>query len=109
VRRIALAAAGSLRRDGSAARVRCVLRQRRRVSDQSGLSAQRRLANLSGALVAAGRGLAAAEPVLLVDDLITTGASLTEAARAVRAAGGIVLGAAVVAAPSAVQGGRTRR
>jgi predicted amidophosphoribosyltransferase len=109
VRRIALAAAGSLRRDGTAARVRCVLRQRRRVSDQSGLSAQRRLANLSGALVAVGRGPAPAGPVLLVDDLITTGASLAEAARAVRAAGGIVVGAAVVAAPSSAPRGRTRR
>lgn len=36
--------------------------------------------------------------VLLVDDVVTTGSTLLEAARAVREAGGTVLGAAVVAA-----------
>lgn len=97
VRRIALAAAASLRRAGVAVRVRSVLRQRRRVADQAGLTAGQRLANLRGALAVDPGGLAAAEPVLLVDDLVTTGASLTEAARAVRQAGVRPLGAAVVA------------
>ncbi len=97
VRRVALAAAAALRGDGRPARVRAVLRQRRRVTDQSGLTAAQRLANLSGALAAPPGALTAAGPVLLVDDLVTTGASLTEAARAVRAAGGRLLGAAVVA------------
>ncbi|MEO3749026.1 ComF family protein [Streptomyces sp. B6B3] len=97
VRRVALAAAGALRAEGRPARVRAVLRQRRRVTDQSGLTAAQRLANLSGALAAPPGALAGAGPVLLVDDLVTTGASLTEAARAVRAAGGRLFGAAVVA------------
>ncbi|MFF4492369.1 ComF family protein [Streptomyces sp. NPDC001544] len=86
VRRIALAAAGELRRVGTPARVVAVLRQRRAVADQSGLDSRRRLENLAGALeVRAGgaRLLGGGRPVL-VDDLITTGASLTEAARAVR-------------------------
>ncbi|MFI5685608.1 ComF family protein [Streptomyces sp. NPDC051636] len=86
VRRIALAAAGELRRGGTSARVAAVLRQRRAVADQSGLDSRRRRANLAGALeVTAGgaRLLAGGRPVL-VDDLITTGASLTEAARALR-------------------------
>lgn len=88
-RRIALAAAGELRRTGTPARVLAVLRQRRAVADQAGLNSRQRLDNLAGALeVAAGgaRLLASGGRVVLVDDLMTTGASMTEAARAVRAA-----------------------
>lgn len=100
-RRIALAAAAVLRGGGRPARVPTVLRQLRRVTDQSGLGARQRRANVSGALgvVPGGDRLLAAGPVVLVDDLMTTGASLAEAARAVTAAGGRVAGAAVVAAP----------
>ncbi|GAA2514162.1 ComF family protein [Streptomyces gobitricini] len=106
-RRIALAAAAELRRRGTAARVLPVLRQRRAVADQAGLGARERLANLADALEAApggGRLLGGGRPVL-VDDLMTTGASLVEAARALRAGsepriGGLVqVSAAVVAAP----------
>ncbi|MGX1475148.1 UNVERIFIED_CONTAM: putative amidophosphoribosyltransferase [Streptomyces canus] len=87
-RRIALAAAGELRRAGTPARVVAVLRQRRRVADQSGLNSRQRLENLAGALtvVPGGGRLLAEGLVVLVDDLMTTGASLTEAARAVREA-----------------------
>ncbi|MPY45180.1 ComF family protein, partial [Streptomyces phyllanthi] len=86
-RRIALAAAGELRRMGTPARVLGVLRQRRTVADQSGLTSRQRLDNLAGALEVAGAGgrLLTGGRVVLVDDLMTTGASLTEAARAVRA------------------------
>ncbi|WAP56410.1 ComF family protein [Streptomyces sp. S465] len=100
-RRIALAAAGVLRDGGRPARVPAVLRQRRRVTDQSGLDARQRRANVTGALGAVpGSGrLLVQGPVVLVDDLMTTGASLAEAARAVTVAGGLVIGAAVVAAP----------
>ncbi len=100
-RRIALRAARELRRAGWVVRTVPVLRQRRAVADQVGLPAAERLANLSGALGAvrgAGRLLGTAA-VVVVDDLMTTGASLAEAARAVTAAGGRVRGAAVVAAP----------
>ncbi|MBX9366087.1 ComF family protein [Streptomyces sp. WAC04114] len=86
-RRIALAAAGELRRRGVSARMAGVLRQRRTVADQSGLNSWQRLDNLAGALAVAPAGarLLSAGPVVLVDDVMTTGASLAEAARAVRA------------------------
>ncbi|MEU9166053.1 ComF family protein [Streptomyces sp. NPDC048424] len=106
-RRIALAAAGRLRRAGVPARVAPVLRLRRAVADQAGLGARQRLENLAGALTVCrdGARLTDGAGIVLVDDLITTGATLAEAARAVRAAGlsagpGDGLRAAVVAAPA---------
>lgn len=99
VRRIALAAARELRRDGLPARMLGVLRQQRAVADQAGLTAPQRLANLSGALemVPGGEELLAGGETVLVDDLMTTGASLAEAARTVREQARNVTAAAVVA------------
>lgn len=105
-RRIARAAARRLRREGgSPVRVAAVLRQGREVADQAGLGARERVSNLAGALVAVpgARGLLAAGRVVLVDDLMTTGASLAAAAAAVRTCGGTVAGAAVVAAPASAR------
>lgn len=103
-RRIALSAAARLRRAGVPARVAPVLRHVRPVADQAGLGARERRENLAGALGVRGGGagaLTAGARIVLVDDLITTGATLAEAARAVRAASaGAVAGAAVVAAPA---------
>ncbi|NLU76709.1 ComF family protein [Streptomyces sp. HNM0575] len=83
VRRIALVAARELRRGGVPARVLTVLRQRRTVADQAGLTAQQRAANLGGALeLVPGGGRLLTGKTLLVDDVMTTGASLAEAARA---------------------------
>ncbi len=73
-----------------------VLLGARAVADQSDLDAQGRADNLAGALVA--RRTRWGSPVVIVDDVITTGATLAEAARALRAAGAEVRGAAVVAA-----------
>jgi predicted amidophosphoribosyltransferase len=104
--RMAGAAARELRGQGVPARAVSVLRQLRPVADQSGLAAAERLANLSGAVAAAGGRLPLLRvaPVVLVDDLMTTGASLTLAAGAVTAAGGWVAGAAVVAGPHDPEG-----
>ncbi|WNI15768.1 ComF family protein [Actinacidiphila sp. ITFR-21] len=99
--RMARAAARELRRQGVPARAASLLRQWRPVADQSELTAAERLVNLAGAVAVDGSGasLLSAVPVVLVDDLMTTGASLTVAARAVAVAGGRVAGAAVVAGP----------
>ncbi|TXS55425.1 ComF family protein [Streptomyces sp. t39] len=88
-RRIARSAAAELRRSGRSAEVLPVLRQVRPVADQAGLGVPGRLANMSGSLrvrEGAARFLGQGSPVL-VDDVMTTGASLVEAARALSAAG----------------------
>ncbi|MEU6748450.1 phosphoribosyltransferase family protein [Spirillospora sp. NPDC046719] len=74
------------------------LRQCRRVADQAGLGAKARRENLNGALEAVARAPLAGRRVVLVDDVVTTGASLAEAARALREAGADVAAAATVAA-----------
>jgi predicted amidophosphoribosyltransferase len=96
--RITIAAVRELR--ARRLRVRCldVLRQTRRVADQSTLTATERLANLAGALTASRPASVRGRRLLIVDDVITTGATLAEAARALRAAGADVLAVAVVAA-----------
>jgi ComF family protein len=60
------------------------------VADQSGLAVEQRRENLDGSMV--GSSALAGQRVLLVDDIVTTGATLTEAARAVTKVGGEVLG-----------------
>lgn len=73
-----------------------LLRLSRRVVDQSALDARQRHANRAGALVA--RQRLDGRSVLLLDDVVTTGATLSDAIAAVRAAGGTVVGAATIAA-----------
>jgi predicted amidophosphoribosyltransferase len=95
VGRLAAAVAHRLRALGRPAVFSPVLRHRRRVRDQAGLSSAERAANLAGALVMGKRrtdlpgalwGLPA--PVaILVDDIVTTGTTLTEAATTLRRAG----------------------
>lgn len=100
--RISEHAAGWLRAHGVAASVARGLDHARRIADQSALGHAARAANLAGAL-AARPGLVqrvrrVPGPLVVVDDVVTTGATLTEAVRAVRAAGVPVAGTAVVAA-----------
>jgi predicted amidophosphoribosyltransferase len=79
--------------------VRSWLRQRPAVRDQSGLDARQRADNLAGALrVRWGAEARPRDAVIVVDDVVTTGATLTEAVRALRAAELEVAGAATVAA-----------
>jgi predicted amidophosphoribosyltransferase len=122
VRAAAAVAAAELTRQGRAVTLAPVLCQARRVADQAGLSSTQRAANLSGAFrVLSGpnvlswpphghRGAAAsgrpvrsslgAPVVVLVDDIVTTGTTLAEGARALRAAGADVPLAITVAATS---------
>lgn len=104
--RLAGAAARSLRRAGLDVRAAPLLRHARPVADQAGLNAAERRRNLHGALTVLPRartgrtglvGLAGRHPVL-VDDLVTTGASLAEAARALADAGLPARAGATVAA-----------
>lgn len=79
-------------------------------SGQKGLGRGQRRARLAGSLVARERGSPwgsrdwrplRGRRVVLVDDVLTTGSTLREAARALEEAGAVVLGAAVIAAVQA--------
>jgi predicted amidophosphoribosyltransferase len=102
VLRMARVAAVQARGRGVAVRLLPCLRATRTVEDQAGLDAGHRLSNLAGALHVARRyeGALAGRWVVVVDDIITTGATATEACRALRAAGAVVSGVTVVAATS---------
>ncbi|GLX04365.1 phosphoribosyltransferase family protein [Microbispora sp. NBRC 16548] len=107
VRAVAAAAARELCRRGRPAAVAPLLRLCRRVADQAGLGSAERAVNLSGAFEVvpgpaarprpSGRGLGAVA-VVLVDDVVTTGTTLAEAARALRAAGAEPSAAVTIAA-----------
>lgn len=77
-----------------------LLAQSRRVRDQAGLGAVARRANLAGAVVVrrTHRGALAGARCLLVDDVVTTGATLVDCARSLGEEGAQVLGAVAVCA-----------
>jgi predicted amidophosphoribosyltransferase len=93
---IARQASRALRRAGLTARVMPALRMARTVEDQAGLDARARASNLDHAFVA--RRLRTDVSLVVVDDIITTGATGVEAGRALRVVGARVVGMAVVAA-----------
>jgi predicted amidophosphoribosyltransferase len=92
-----------------------ILGYSRKVKDQSGLNSEERWNNLNDSLVVRGKAfrgefpVSEAQGVLLVDDLVTTGATLLAASKALNQAGIMAIGAvtACVAQPLRYDGGRT--
>ncbi len=75
-----------------------ILQHQRAVRDQSQLNSQQRNRNIAGAFSATLNLAKATDsgnigPLIIVDDLVTTGSTLAEAIRALRAAGFPVIGA----------------
>lgn len=90
-------AAELLRTTGMEVDVRQVLRVRRRVADQSGLGARDREDNLRGAFAARSTRKLEGRDVVVVDDIVTTGATLREAVRVLTGTGRRPRAAAVAA------------
>ncbi|MDR6612434.1 phosphoribosyltransferase family protein [Leifsonia sp. 1010] len=80
------------------------LRLSRQTADQAGLNVEQRSGNRRGSFVASKR--LAGRTCLIVDDIVTSGATIAEAARAIQAAGGRVAGAAAIARTPLRAGGR---
>ncbi|MCH8628288.1 ComF family protein [Arsenicicoccus piscis] len=110
-RRLAREVAGAADRAGHPTRAADLLAVRRAVADQSGLGAEARARNLHGALGVRPRRRAnpaqalpaqlhptQPDPVVVLDDILTTGSTLVEATRALREEGVPVVGAVVIAA-----------
>jgi predicted amidophosphoribosyltransferase len=104
--RVAVKAASRLRRHGLHASVSRPLRTVRAAEDQAGLGAEARFRNLAGSMACSpartrrclSSGAGPGPLVVVVDDVITTGATLREAQRALEQEGVAVAGVAAVAA-----------
>jgi ComF family protein len=97
VDQLAHRAAGLLRDVGADVTVGQALRVARRTADQSGLSARDRARNLAGAFALRSAEGLDGRDIVVVDDIVTTGATLGEAVRTLTAAGHRPCAAAVVA------------
>ncbi|MEJ7633988.1 phosphoribosyltransferase family protein [Aeromicrobium sp.] len=95
---LAHSAARLLRGVGIEARVAQALRPARATADQAGLGATARARNLHGAFRLHSARWLTDRDILVVDDILTTGATVAEAVRALSAAGHRPAGIAVVAA-----------
>jgi predicted amidophosphoribosyltransferase len=104
VSRFATIAAGLTRAAGTPTWVAPLLRPARRTADQAGLGAVERAANVAGAFVArpaaarVGGSASGGVHVVVVDDVLTTGATVADAVRALRLARVRVGAVATVAA-----------
>lgn len=98
--RITRRAATILRRTGQPAFSLPALAHVRTVADQADLNREQRQRNLQGSMVvrAGAQPQLAGRCLVVVDDIMTTGATLREAVNALSSAGHLVCGAAVVAA-----------
>ena len=76
---------------------RALLKQKKKVKDQSKLSASQRNLNLDGAFAAIG-DFGLATPVAIIDDVITTGSTLRAAVQALRERNLTIVGAATACA-----------
>lgn len=97
----ALLAGAAVRHAGDPTPIRHPLRRERVTAPQSGLPASARTPNVAGAFVVAPRAVAAVagKRVLMFDDVVTTGATMAAAARALLAAGAVeVIGFAIARA-----------
>lgn len=104
VTELARSAASRLDAPGARCVVGTWLHPVRRLQDQAGLGARQRFRNLAGALegdapqmARSSLGASGERPVVIVDDVITTGATAHEAVRALVAAGHNVVGVAGIA------------
>lgn len=100
---MASVAAARLRETGLAVRASSLLHHARSVDDQAGLGVLARRRNLDGSLAARRPAVGCC---VVVDDIVTTGASVREAVRALTEAGASVLGAAVLASAERRDGRR---
>jgi predicted amidophosphoribosyltransferase len=96
--RVARRASDRLRRADVPVVVARLVRTRARVRDQAGLGATERWANLDRAFGCRRPARPGGRPTVVVDDVLTTGATARETQRALEAAGHVVLGVATVAA-----------
>lgn len=106
---LARAAAERLARVEHRVTVHPVLRRARRTADQAGLGAEDRAVNMHHAFLLIDRHrLPLDTSILIIDDVVTTGSTLAEAARALAVKGWGVQGAATIAAtaPGAERAGR---
>lgn len=94
---LAESAARRLAAVGIEAQVHPVLSRTRSLQDQRSLSAADRARNLHRAFALSGPDLPHNRPLVVVDDVVTTGSTLAEAVRALGIRGWSVRGAAVVA------------
>jgi len=74
-----------------------LLKRRRATESQIGLTQNQRKENLRGAFVVTNPGMVASREILLVDDVLTTGTTVSECARVLRRAGATEVWVATVA------------